>query len=97
MVLYATTFVPSFDSCVHGQVSYDWRADEFPDKRFEDTLQLGLVAQDAEEVVPEIVRTDRDGWKSVQYSKLIPVMIEALKDQQEQIGALMARVRALEA
>ena len=86
-----------------GQVSYDWRADEFPGKRFEDTVQLGLIAQDAEEFVPEIVLTDRDGWKSVQYSKLIPVLIEALKDQQGQIGALVAangqlsrRVRALE-
>jgi hypothetical protein len=31
-------------------------------------VQLGLIAQDAESVVPEIFVTDPQGWKSVQYS-----------------------------
>jgi hypothetical protein len=47
-----------------------------------------LIAQDAESVVPEIVVTDPQGWKSVQYSKLIPVLIEAMKEQQDQINSL---------
>jgi hypothetical protein len=75
------------------QVSYDWRADEFPLKRFEDNAQLGLIAQDAESVVPEIVVTDPQGWKSVQYSKLIPVLIEALREQQDQIDSLELKLK----
>jgi glutamine synthetase adenylyltransferase len=47
-----------------------------------------LIAQDAESVVPEIVVTDPQGWKSVQYSKLIPVLIEAMKEQQDQMRSL---------
>jgi hypothetical protein len=41
---------------------------------------LGVIAQEVEEIFPEIVTTDEDGWKSVDYSKLTPVLIEAVKE-----------------
>jgi hypothetical protein len=45
--------------------------------------QIGLIAQDLEKVLPELVKTDADGLKSVDYIKIVPVLIEAIKDQQK--------------
>jgi trimeric autotransporter adhesin len=53
--------------------------------------QIGVLAQDVEKVLPELVQTDGDGLKSVDYIKLIPLLIEAIKEQQKQIDALTAK------
>jgi len=47
-------------------------------------------------VLPEIVSTDSEGIKSVDYSKLTPLLIEVLKAQQETIQQLESRIEALE-
>ena len=62
-------------------VTYYWRTDEFPDMELEDKLQYGLIAQELEKVIPELVSTDSEGWKSVEYTHLIPILLEALKEQ----------------
>jgi hypothetical protein len=64
-------------------VNYLWRIDEFPKNNFDTTLQIGLIAQEIEKVVPEVVRTDDKGFKSVEYSKLVALLIEAVKEQQK--------------
>ena len=46
---------------------------------------LGLIAQEVEQVVPEVVSTDSEGYKSIEYSKLVSVLIEAIKEQQSEI------------
>jgi hypothetical protein len=63
-------------------VSYNWRRNEYPDKNFDDRLQIGLIAQEVEKIYPELVNTDANGYKSVEYSKLVAILIEALKEQQ---------------
>ena len=55
-------------------VSFDWRRAEFPEKQFDDRRQIGFVAQEVREVLPEIVTADRDGFLSVGYSEVIPVL-----------------------
>jgi hypothetical protein len=35
-----------------------------------------------EKIIPELVDTDEEGWKSIEYSHLVPVLIEAIKEQQ---------------
>ena len=52
--------------------------------------QLGVIAQEVEAVVPEVVYTDDKGFKSVDYIKLTPVLIEAIKEQQKEIEELKA-------
>jgi hypothetical protein len=48
--------------------------------------RLGLVAQDVELIVPEVVRTDEfTGLKSIEYQNLVGLSVEAIKDQQKQI------------
>jgi len=49
---------------------------------------LGLIAQDVEPVVPEVVRTQTDGMKSVDYAALIALLIQGMKEQQQEINAL---------
>ena len=54
----------------------------FPDGRY-----YGVLAQAVEKVVPDIVATDKNGAKAVNYSGLIPFLIEAIKEQQKLIVA----------
>lgn len=63
----------------------------------ERTGQIGLIAQEVEKVFPQMVSTDKEtGLKSVGYLALVPVLIEAIKEQQDLIDGLEARLAALE-
>jgi hypothetical protein len=57
---------------------------------------VGLVAQEVEQVVPEVVLTDEHGYKYIDYGKVTAVLVEAVKEQQSTIQSLSARVTALE-
>jgi len=48
----------------------------------------GVIAQEVEKVLPEVVHTDADGMKSVAYGNVVGVLIEAIKEQQKQIDWL---------
>ena len=61
-------------------VKYNWRNDEFPTMHFDDKREIGIIAQDLEKIFPEIVNTNEEGYKSVDYGKLSPVLIEAIKE-----------------
>jgi hypothetical protein len=78
-------------------VTYYWKQAEFPDKQFPARRQLGFIAQEIEPYYPEMVTTDADGYKSVDYSRLTPVLVEALKEQQQQIEALKQEVKSAKA
>ena len=77
-------------------VSFNWRTNDFKKRNFSNRPNIGIIAQEVEEVVPEVVHTDQNGYKSVEYSKLVPLLIEAIKEQQETISALSAKVKTLE-
>ena len=61
-------------------VKYNWRTDEFPTMHFDDKREIGIIAQDLEKIFPEIVNTNEEGYKSVDYVKLSPVLIEAINE-----------------
>jgi hypothetical protein len=61
-------------------IYYYWKQEEYPDKHFNDRRQLGLSAQAVEKVIPEIVDTQADGYKSIDYSRLTPVLVRALRN-----------------
>jgi hypothetical protein len=61
-------------------VTYEWRADEFPDMHFPEGSDLGLIAQEVRKVLPELVSEDKDGYLSIEYGKLAAVVIEAVKE-----------------
>lgn len=68
--------------------SFEFRNDEFKDYHFTEGKQFGFIAQDLEKEFPELVKTESDGYKSVNYSGMIPVLLEAIKDQQKIITDL---------
>ncbi len=76
-------------------VNYFWKANEFPDKHFSNDQQIGFIAQELEKIYPELVVTDKDGFKSVDYSRLTPALVEAIKQQQELIKQLRFDVNGL--
>jgi hypothetical protein len=61
-------------------VRYDWKQEEFPEKQFSDKNQIGFIAQEIEKIFPEMVFTDEKGFKSVDYARLTPVLVEAIKE-----------------
>jgi len=61
-------------------VNYYWRKKEFPKKPFNDKRQIGLIAQDVEKIYPELVFTDNEGYKNLDYSKFTPILIESVKE-----------------
>ena len=61
-------------------VRFDWINNNKP--------SLGLIAQEVEKVLPELVETNSDGIKSVSYSNMVGLLIEAIKEQQIRIEEL---------
>jgi len=78
-------------SLVRG-VSFAWNEEV----EAETGRQLGVVAQEVEEVFPEIVSTDNDGFKGVDYTKLTAVLIEAVKELKAENQELRKRIESLE-
>lgn len=76
-------------------VRYDWKIDEFPNKNFPDKVQIGLIAQDVEKILPEVVNTKRDGYKGIEYSKITAVLINAIQEQQEMIEELKNEIKEI--
>jgi hypothetical protein len=54
-----------------------------------ETVRAGVIAQEVEKVLPQAVYTDENGYKSVSYDSLVPLLIEAIKE-------LTVRVQELE-
>lgn len=53
-------------------VQFDWKET--------DRHSIGLIAQQVEQIVPEVVETKEDGYKSISYGKLTGLLIEAIKE-----------------
>lgn len=59
-------------------VSYDWLHNN-PKYVFDSTQQIGFIAQDVQKVVPQVVSKDVNGFLAVDYGRLTPVLVEAIK------------------
>lgn len=64
---------------------YYWK-----DKDRDQALQTGLIAQDVEALFPELIKTDEKGFKSLNYTGLIPHLIESVKELAKQNARLEA-------
>ena len=86
--------------------TYDWSLDKCSEAGFEpkDEEQIGVFAQDVQSVIPQAVKpapfdTDSEGnsisgdnYLTVQYEKIVPLLIECIKEQQKQIDELKTKV-----
>jgi hypothetical protein len=91
--------------------SYRYRTDQYPDMNLPAEDQMGLVAQDLQQVFPELVKqvtpppeddeeqdtagAGREPFLGIDYNGLIPVLIAAVQQQQWEIEELRAQVASL--
>jgi hypothetical protein len=78
-------------------VTYTFRQAEFASRNFPAGRQIGVIAQELERVYPELVSTDAQGYKAVNYAQLTPVLIEAIKELQQQLEEQTRRATRAEA
>jgi hypothetical protein len=76
-----------------GGYSYNWKDTE---QRGE-ALQIGVMAQEVQSIYPELVKEGDSGYLSVNYNGLVPVLIEATKEQQQLIQKQQEEITALKA
>ena len=57
---------------------------------------VGVIAQEVQEVLPEVVEQRKDETLAVNYEKLVPLLIEAIKEQGEQINTLKAMIKDMQ-
>ena len=83
--------------------TYYWKSEKYQNRGYDNKKQFGFIAQQIEEVLPELVVTQDDGFKSVDYIKVIPILTEALKDlsaiseeQQQIIESQNSKIAQLE-
>ena len=72
-------------------IYYNWK----DTSKFNDKHQVGLIAQDVEQVIPELVDTSLDGIKSVNYAQMVSVLVQAIKEQNTLITQLRNDVDTL--
>lgn len=91
-------------------VTFNWDRSVAKNANASTTLQYGFIAQELEKVIPELVSDGPDGYKTVNYIGVIPVLTQAMQEQQKEIEqlkeenqklnetleALLKRVEALE-
>ena len=76
-------------------VTFEWKKTDDKMKKEVHSFEgndVGVLAQEIEEVLPEVVVTRDSGYKAVRYEKIIPLLIEAIKDQQKQIDELKSKL-----
>jgi len=74
--------------------TYDWKADMKEFHGFEGN-DVGVIAQEIEAVLPQLVTTRETGYKAVKYDKLVALLIEGMKAQQNQIDNLTIEIEKL--
>ena len=77
-------------------VLFDWKDSFIKSKGGEDGYfvrkkDVGILAQDVEKVLPEIVATRQDGIKAVKYDRLVSLLVECVKDLQGQVDKLKGK------
>ena len=75
-------------------MNYEWRREEFPEKGMPEGEQIGVIAQQLQEVFPEMVKVGEDGYLRVAYSKLIPILVASIQEQQKRIDELSTKLES---
>jgi hypothetical protein len=76
-------------------VYFNWNTAQHPEIT-DTTRQIGFIAQQVEPVIPEVVSTDASGVKYVDYSRVVPVLTEAVKELKTQNDSLLAVIATYE-
>ena len=74
-------------------VTWEWNDDVSEFTKL--TPTTGLIAQEVQEVLPEVVKEKEDGFLGLDYSRMMGLMVEAMKEQQTQIHSLTLELEKL--
>jgi hypothetical protein len=74
--------------------TYDWKV-ELKDVHGYEGNDVGVIAQEVEAVLPQLVQDRDNGYKAVKYDKLVALLIEGIKEQQTQIHNLTLEIEKL--
>jgi hypothetical protein len=80
-------------------VEFDWKELTEEEKKTihgNEGHDVGVIAQEIEKVLPEVVTERENGFKAVKYEKIVPLLIEAIKEQSDTIKKLTERIKNLE-
>jgi len=75
-------------------VEFDWKKLTKEEKKIQhgnEGHDIGVIAQEIEKVLPEIVTTRENGYKGVRYEKIVPLLIESIKELKVEIEELKNR------
>jgi hypothetical protein len=75
--------------------TYTFNQEAFPDRNFSGGKQYGFIAQEVAEVIPELAVLNSDGYYALNYTMLIPVLTEAIKEQDATISTLQTELAEL--
>jgi hypothetical protein len=78
-------------------ITYDYKNDQFRDKNFPQTRQVGVIANEVAKSFPELVKRDDDGYLHVNYSQLSTIAIQAVKELSNSLIETNERMSRLEA
>ena len=88
-------FAPLLERLVRLQpVYFDWRADEFPEFHFGYSTSHGLIAQEVEKVLPELVTEDSKGYKAVKYGQLPLLTLQAIRELKTEADRMLEQTRS---
>jgi len=79
-------------------VEFDWipkKDSDGSDIHRHEGHDVGVIAQEIEKVLPEVVETRDNGYKAVKYEKIVPLLIESIKEQQKQIDELKKELKEI--
>ena len=71
-------------------MEYTLKKDESKERK-----HLGVIAQEVEKSLPNLVLTEKDDMKSVKYEQMIPILLEAIKELNHRVDVLNTKVKKL--
>lgn len=69
-------------------VYFDWKTQDFPALNFDSTRYIGFIAQEVQPIVPEVIFQNDTGALSMDYGRMVALLVEAMKQQQKTIDSL---------
>jgi hypothetical protein len=69
-------------------VTFDWKQN---DNILNIKQDIGFIAQDVKEVIPELVRENEDGMLSMRHQGIAPILLEAIKELKAEIEELKCK------
>lgn len=76
--------------------TFNYKTKEFPEHQFAEGSQIGFMAHEIESIYPELIMKDSNGNRLVNYTQVIPLMVQSIKELSKTVETLETRLTQLE-